>query len=783
MEQGSKIKAAAIIALLMISIALIALNGKVSTELSVFLPEAQTRTERLLHHQLGKGASTNLVFVALSGLEPRSLADRNREMAGKLSESGTFSKITNSANGYSIGDFSVLEQYRYFLTHNNLDEQFSVDGFKRALKQRLLGLSSATAVLEKRYLRQDPTGEIFSIIDDLQGKLSKHKTPEQQHGVWFSKDHSRTLMLLEIKADISDLKNQTAAVEEVRRVFSEISAPELDMVMTGPAAFAVESGEDIRGDVKFLTYLAVFFVVLFLCTVYRSVFAIGLIILPLIVGVVVATACVLVVNDQIHGITLAFGITLAGVTVDYPIHLLTGITSDRKSTNDHVLKIWRTLRLGVVSTVIAYAAFLVSGFGGLQQLGLFTIIGLMSAALFSRWVLPMIAVRSNLSNQGLPRFHNRLKSWGKKAPRYRWVVVGALVSSLVAMVLTPLPILHMNVDSLSPIKDSRRAEGKTLRDDLGFWFGGNMLIATGETKEEVLQLTESLTLGLDELIEKGSLVGYDMAAHFLPSQLKQSVNRNQIKDLSRIESNLSVALKDFPFRGKVFEPFIESLRESVELPLLTPEMLSDTSVGKKLDPLIFDFEDGAAGVILLHGVADGAVLTNFTHEYDNLIFMHLKSAATDLVSRSVDRIAIIMLGSVLLIYACLAYAFKSFTRPFKIMIPTFSAAVVVAVVLVFCNSPLSIFHLISLLLVVGLGLDYALFFNRLPENENEWETTFKSLWVCGITTILVFGILMFSQTPPLRAIGITVGFGAFMSIIFAAIWAATPEKKANETPS
>ena len=87
--------------------------------------------------------------------------------------------------------------------------------------------------------------------------------------------------------------------------------------------------------------------------------------------------------------------------------------------------------------------------------------------------------------------------------------------------------------------------------------------------------------------------------------------------------------------------------------------------------------------------------------------------------------------------------------------------------------------LISLLLVVGLGLDYALFFNRLPDNENEWETTFRSLWVCGITTILVFGILMFSQIPPLKAIGVTVGMGALMSIIFAAVWAATPEKKVN----
>ena len=132
-----------------------------------------------------------------------------------------------------------------------------------------------------------------------------------------------------------------------------------------------------------------------------------------------------------------------------------------------------------------------------------------------------------------------------------------------------------------------------------------------------------------------------------------------------------------------------------------------------------------------------------------------------------------------IIYGALALAFRCFFRPLRIMIPTFAAAVTTAALLVFSGNPLSIFHLISLLLVVGLGLDYALFFNRLPENSGEWESTFKSLWICGITTILVFGILTYSNTPPLKAIGITVGIGAFLSMIFAAMWSAIAEKNSK----
>jgi len=182
-------------------------------------------------------------------------------------------------------------------------------------------------------------------------------------------------------------------------------------------------------------------------------------------------------------------------------------------------------------------------------------------------------------------------------------------------------------------------------------------------------------------------------------------------------------------------------------------------------------------VVLLHGVTDESRLRSFAEKNEGVMFMHLKTSATELVARSVDRVALTMIICILAIYLVMSWTFKSLLRPFKIMIPTFAAAVVTAGLLVAFNSPLSIFHLISLMLVIGLGLDYALFFNRLPGNAEEWNTTFKSLWVCGFTTILVFGILVLSQTPPLKAIGLTVGIGAALSILFAAMWATKAEKK------
>lgn len=784
MDVRTRNGAAIVVLLLIVLIAIVALKIRISTDISLFLPEPSNKAERLLHHQLNNGASTNLVFIALTGLPPNRLAQTNSQLTGQLQASGVFRKVINRADDLSDKGLDFLVANRYLLSHSDLTQQLSEEGLKSALQQRLQGLSSSQAPLEKKFLRQDPSGEVLALLEEWQGKLSRHARPEILHGMWFSKNHERTLILAEIDATISKLENQVNAVQTIRDSFDNLKAPGLQMIVTGPAAFAVESGEDIKEDVRLLTWMAIFFVTLFLMSVYRSIAMLLLVFAPLLSGILAATAGILLIHGQIHGITLAFGITLAGVAVDYPIHLLTGLTRARQRTTgkdmSYVQKIWPTLRLGVLSTIFAYSAFLMSGFGGLQQLGLFTIIGLATAALFSRWVLPYLLHANVEHRNGLAGVHKVLKLLAGGAAKFRSVVLLSGLAALGVMFFSGLPVLHLNVDSLSPIKDSRRAQGKLLRNDLGYWYGGRMMIVSAESKEAVLQKTEQMAPYLDDLIKQEALSGYDMASQFLPSLKRQQQNLDAFKNIKQVQQNLELALDGMPFKAKVFQPFIDNLEAVRNASPIEVDAFLKRDLGKRLAPLIFDFEEGAAGVVLLHGVRSEDSMRHFADKHFGVEFMHLKTSATELVSRSVSRVSLIMIGCIMAIYLLMTVSFGNPWRPFKIMVPTFSAAVVTAGLLIASGCPLSIFHLISLMLVVGLGLDYALFFNRLPGNADEWNTTFKSLWVCGVTTILVFGILILSQTPPLKAIGMTVGIGASLSMLFAAMWATFQDREVVE---
>ncbi|OGW47160.1 MAG: hypothetical protein A2V62_01235 [Nitrospirae bacterium RBG_19FT_COMBO_58_9] len=69
--------------------------------------------------------------------------------------------------------------------------------------------------------------------------------------------------------------------------------------------------------------------------------------------------------------------------------------------------------------------------------------------------------------------------------------------------------------------------------------------------------------------------------------------------------------------------------------------------------------------------------------------------------------------------------------------------------------------------MVGLGLDYALFFNRVEDQGEERRRTVFGLLVCSTTTVLVFGVLACSSIPVLHAIGLTAACGSLSCLLFA----------------
>jgi predicted exporter len=125
----------------------------------------------------------------------------------------------------------------------------------------------------------------------------------------------------------------------------------------------------------------------------------------------------------------------------------------------------------------------------------------------------------------------------------------------------------------------------------------------------------------------------------------------------------------------------------------------------------------------------------------------------------------------LFILALLMVSLRSGVRTLLVAAPLACAVMCVTAALLLHGTQLTILHLVGLLLVVAVGSNYALFFDRGAQTGSAYDRqqTQVSLVVANLTSVGSFGLLGLSKVPVLAAIGSTVAPGAFLALVFAAI--------------
>jgi len=279
-------------------------------------------------------------------------------------------------------------------------------------------------------------------------------------------------------------------------------------------------------------------------------------------------------------------------------------------------------------------------------------------------------------------------------------------------------------------------------------------------------------------VGKGELAGYDLAARYLPSHKTQQARQASLPDRETLERNLTSAGKGLPFKPGLFQPFLDATVKAKTQEPVDLQTFRGTALGLKLNSLLFMHEGRWVAVVPLHGVTDRqkfrGLLTPWREQ--EISYLDLKEESNRMVSVYRDETLRLLGWGVLSIGLVLLVGLRAPVTVLRVMLPIGSAIVVVAAVLHAIGERFSLFHLASFLLVVGLGLDYALFFNRRHGTMAERGRTVYGLVVCSTTTILVFGVLALSQIPVLRAIGLTTALGSLACLVFAAFLAESPKE-------
>ena len=739
----------------------------IQTELPLLLPSSGSFSQQLFVAQLQSGPTSRILLLGIQGAEPSTLARASKKLAEAMRNHGKFLHVYNGEQTQPSLNQNLLYEYRYLLSPTVSADQFTTQSLRQSLQHRLQDMANPLPSFFKKRIPEDPTGA-------FQGLLNKWKatnTIKMTDGIWFSADRPVALLVAETAIGGFDLDAQeaiqtflTTTMEEIQATVSPSSS--LTLLRSGPSVFAVQSRKGIKQDATWLSTVGAGFVIALLLITYRSLTILFLSLVPLVTGLLVAGITVFCTFGFIHGMTLAFGATLIGVAIDYPLHACAHLETGR-SAKKTIMGIWPTIRLGATTTAIGYGAMLFSSFPGLSQLGLFAIVGLLTAAASTRWLLPALA----------PSKITKPIAWAAWLPlqdvssKLFIIVPITMMLSVSYLVLSEKPFWEMDIANLSPVPQNLRDRDAWLRKDLGAPAVRDMIVVVAPNEQQILEQSEGLKSTLEQLVVRGHMAGYEMAADYLPSIRLQQSRQQALPDRETLQKHLTEAQHNMPFRPGLFDPFAKSVASSKNLVPLGNQTIQGTPLDTKIRTLLYPLNDQWVGTILIRDVQNRHAIQDAIHAVPlpSVHFLDLKFESNHMVTTYRQEVLTYLAIGIACLMVILGIGLQSFTKIATVLFPIAASIMLDLSVLHALGERLSLFHLAALLLVFGIGLDYTLFFQRSHKTAVERQQTISAIIVCSLTTISVFGLLASSQTPVLRGIGLTAFFGSLSCFFFAAI--------------
>ncbi len=741
---------------------------RIVNNMAQFMPAAKQDLQlQALMSEMQNGPAATTLMLRISGIEDvQQLAELSVRLKQQLSShNGTFRDVRNTAQLSDVQAMEPLFAYRYLLSD---DQDWSETSLRKMLQQRLSDLRSGAGALPGNILTTDPQLAFMSYLQGLVNTAANGGGPKIESGVWFDQKLQAALMLVSVRGESLDLDVMQAAIADIRQSFSQLvgtSAAKLEIA--GPGMMAVASRATIEQVVNQLSVFMTLLLVIVFGVAYRSLRLLILAVIPLLSAITVALVFTQLIFNEVHGIVLAFGITLLGVCLDYPLHLFSHLRADETPFLS-LKRIWPTLFLSGFSSVLAYLALLGSGFDGLSQLAAFAASGLTVALLTTRYLLPCLV--------SVDKIRPRFWTLGIYLSRPQKALLALLLSGFPLLVIIQADkVWETSIDAISPVPASDRLRDGELRHVLNVPEVSHVFLQVADSVEKVLQKSENIHRQLIELQTQGIINSVWSPSRILPSAQRQRLRQSTLPADEQLLTNLEAALKGLAFRGEAFRPWLKAVAASRKLAPLQYRDISSTPLAAVLRQGLFQQGKLWISVVRISGISSNAELDNWLDLHPQVKESHvaLRQATEQLlIDYRISTFERFMAVSILLVLIIFLWS-RSISRTLWVLLPVSIGVLGGFSVPLLIGNAINVFHLLALLLVLGMGLDYSLFFNRAEGNAVERRSCVHAISISSMTTSAAFLMLAISPVPVMAAMGQTVAAGGFMCFISAWILTAS----------
>jgi predicted exporter len=754
-----------------------ALRLRVNNDITHFLPAGTDHRLADLSHQLADSTLTRTLIVDVGGADPQAIKTAAAAMATRLSAHPEVAWLERGPTPALAESVYKLYARRlpYFVSDHPETEvpaattDAALERAARALKQQM---ASPMASMFSRLAPSDPLGWFPAILRRFEraraGSLEvdgdQFMTPDRKHAIVFVGARHSAL----------DSAAQRPLLEEIRRAFDDVNRQAgggLTLQQAGVAPIAVDAERRMSGDLTRISMLSTAAVLVVLILMFASVRNIVVGFLPVIGGGLASVTAALLLFGQVHGLTLAIGSTLIGAAIDYPILLITHrVLAPDESADATMDRVWMGALMGGITTAAGFIALIWTSFPGVREMAVASAVGMLAAVAVTRYVLPPLLRGRPRRSVWLERGSvagSRSIEWLRAHRRTAATFVGlAGIACLIG-----LPMLRWR-DSLADINGADpalKAETERVRARVSRVDEGRLVIVSARDEETALRVNDEVAARLERARGDG-LVSAVVSLHsFLWSADLQNRSRAAVAAVPDLAGRTLAALEREGFKAEAFEPFRKAIAALHAPPEWAPLRLADlraSPLDSVVRPFVVKLGDEVGILTFIRDLKDPAALTATLADLPGVrIFDQVKFLDETYARFRIQTLQAILIGHGLIIII-LFFRYRRIRPVLATLVPAVLAGAATMGLLGILGVETNLLHVLSLLMVLSMGVDYTVFLVECGR-EKEIGPTTMSLWGAAVTTMLSFGLLALSRTQALRAIGLTVGIGTALSFLLA----------------
>ncbi|GGQ03606.1 MMPL family transporter [Shewanella litoralis] len=756
-------------------------GARIQTDILAMLPHLQQ--DKLTETALDtvEQRLANQVYIAILADSDNQAVNAAQQLMTSLQSQPqqAFNAIRSGADNQLEELAKVYFEHRFSLLTHQQAHALATDNWHELLATAQNQLYSAFGFANSQLLASDP---LLLFPANLLA-LSPNSKLRSQQGILLTDTDSGVAAIVMAKGRDSAF-SPTAQQQQIlalQSAFSQITQqyPQIRVLKAGALFHAIASTESAKQEISKIGLISLLGIVLLVWLAFRSVMPLVAATLTLSTGVVFAFVATLSLFGELHLLTLVFGTSLIGVAIDYSFHFYCEKQAHPNDTaSDTIKRIFPALTLALATSASAFIAIGFTPFPGMQQVAVFCAAGLIGAYLTLLLVFPLLGNHSLKHTQGLgfaQAYLNGLKRVftptqpvQKASQKVMFMLLPVAVLAILFFGLSQLTS-NDDIRQLQQSPESITTEENQLRQLLSGGTDNQFILVSSANEQDLLQTLEQLTPVLETAISNNEIAQAVSLSRFIPSMARQQYHYQLQQQL--YQQHLAEIIEQMGLDDSIKASLIAEFNQANSAWLTPQTVLKHANDDLKAlwlgDVASADNTTQFGAIVLLGGIDS---LPSLTQRLTNQSWPLGQVRVID----KVGDISNIMGQYRQLTFQLLMWVFALASIVFSVKygiklalaivaVPAFAVLLTLAC-LGLVGSSISLFHALAFILVLGIGIDYSLFF---AEAKHTSHGVMMAIFMSACSTLLAFGLLALSQTHAIHFFGLTLLFGISFAFLLA----------------